>query len=105
MLYSMCKQSGISLTAPQLKHAIQRNFGGWEDDDLNPLEIFSAKVHPTEPPDLSSLSLEVRAGSLCLCVSDNLRQILQTRQTISPDCSKLGLIKSSLKTKETTWHG
>ena len=59
MLYWMCEQSGIPLTAPQLEHAIKRNFGGLEDEILNPLDIFRARIHATEPPDLSHIPLEV----------------------------------------------
>ena len=60
MLYWMCEQSGIDPTAPQLEHAIRRNFGGWEDEDLNPLKVFRARVHATEPPDLSAFAPEVK---------------------------------------------
>ena len=30
---------------------------------------------------------------------------LQLHSIVNPDCSKLGLIKTSLMTKETSWHG
>ena len=61
MLYWMCEQSGIDPTAPQLEHAIRRNFGGWEDEDLNPLKVFfRARARATEPPDLSPFTPEVK---------------------------------------------
>ena len=60
MLYWMCEQSDTPLTAPQLEHAIRRNFGGWEDEDLDPLKVFRARVRATEPPDLSPYTQEVK---------------------------------------------
>ena len=30
---------------------------------------------------------------------------LQLHSIVNPDCSHLGLIKTSLMTKETSWHG
>ena len=54
MLYWMCEKSGIPITWPQLEHAIKRNFGGLESEDLDPLKIFMDKLPCTrEPPDLS----------------------------------------------------
>ena len=45
MLYWMCKNSGgHPLTGPQLKHAIQRNFGGLESEKLKPLEVFQDQI-------------------------------------------------------------
>ena len=40
MLYWMCHKSKQPPTGLQLEHAIRRNFGGLEQADLNPLEIF-----------------------------------------------------------------
>ena len=40
MLYWMCHKSEQRPTALQLEHAIRRNFGGLEQSDLKPLEIF-----------------------------------------------------------------
>ena len=40
MLYSMCQESNDKPTRPQLEHAIKRNFGGLETEDLNPYEEF-----------------------------------------------------------------
>lgn len=40
MLYSMCQESNDKPTMPQLEHAIKRNFGGLETEDLNPFEEF-----------------------------------------------------------------
>ena len=41
MLYWMCNNSGGNpLSGRQLEHAIRRNFGGLESDELNPLKEF-----------------------------------------------------------------
>ena len=109
MLYWMCQQSGIPLTAPQLEHAIKRNFGGWEDEDLNPLEVFRERIHATEAPDLSSFPSHVSVHYFISARSHTYGThsyfSFQLHPIISPDCKKLGLITASLKTKETTWHG
>ena len=34
-----------------------------------------------------------------------LHLFVQEHPGINPDCSRLGLIKTSLSTKDTTWHG
>lgn len=110
----MCEQSGMPLTAPQLEHAIRRNFGGWEDDDLNPLEEFRKEIPLTAPPDLRSISHDVIAiialskGFLLIDGIDTHLPsfvLMQRRHILCPDCTHLGLIKASLSTKETTWHG
>ena len=44
MLYWMCAKTKIPPTGPQLEHAIKRNFGGLEDSDLNPYEVFMKKI-------------------------------------------------------------
>ena len=36
---------------------------------------------------------------MCVCCH------LQLHSIVNPDCSRLGLIKTSLMTKETSWHG
>lgn len=52
MLYWMCKNSrGLSLTWPQMEHAIMRNFGGLKSDELNPFEEFCKHLNmPREDP-------------------------------------------------------
>ena len=40
MLYNMCKKSERHPTWNQLEHAIKRNFGGFDSQELNPFEIF-----------------------------------------------------------------
>uniref|UniRef100_A0A1X7TWB5 RZ-type domain-containing protein n=1 Tax=Amphimedon queenslandica TaxID=400682 RepID=A0A1X7TWB5_AMPQE len=88
MLYWMCKKSGMQLTGPQLQHAIKRNFGGLDLEDIDTYSIFKSHLKNLEhEPDLS-------------LVTDKL-----LRDLLSPDCSPLGLIRKSLQTKETSWHG
>ena len=66
MLYNMCNKSERHPTWQQLEHAIKRNFGGFESEELNPFEVFEEhlveehlKVNH-EPPDLRFISIEVR---------------------------------------------
>ena len=59
MLYWMCEKSGLPPTWQQLEHAIRRNFGGMESDELDPLEEFKQRIHIRDVPDLQSLPKEV----------------------------------------------
>ena len=47
MLYWMCHKSNRAPTELQLEHALRRNFGGLEQEDLNPLEIFKQHLPST----------------------------------------------------------
>ena len=59
MLYWMCEKSNLPPTGPQLKHAICRNFGGMESDELDTLEEFQRYIPSRDPPDLKSIPGEV----------------------------------------------
>ena len=59
MLYWMCEKSNLPPTGPQLKHAICRNFGGMESDELDTLEEFKRYIPVSDPPDLQSIPEEV----------------------------------------------
>ena len=59
MLYWMCEKSGLPPTWPQLEHAICRNFGGMESDELDPLEEFKQRIHIRGVPDLQPIPQEV----------------------------------------------
>ena len=59
MLYWMCEKSNLPPTGPQLEHAICRNFGGMESDDLDTLEEFQRYIPSRDPPDLQSIPEEV----------------------------------------------
>jgi hypothetical protein len=49
MLYWMCKKSKSGkLTWQQMKHAIMRNFGGWESDKVNPFDEFKKRLNMDE---------------------------------------------------------
>lgn len=53
MLFHMCKRSGLPPTWPQFEHAIKRNFGGLESEELNPLQEFEKQIIMTrELPDV-----------------------------------------------------
>jgi len=68
MLYWMCEKSGLAPTWPQLEHAICRNFGGMESDELNPLEEFKQRIHIRGVPDLQSIPQEVQFTEYSTCV-------------------------------------
>ena len=120
MLYWMCEKSGLPPTWAQLKHAICRNFGGMESDELDTLEEFKQQIHIRRTPDLQSIPGKVCINLACTFnVHTTLPSILlhhehvieygychlQLHSIVNPDCSRLGLIKTSLMTKETSWHG
>ncbi len=63
MLYWMCEKSEMPPTWPQLRHAIQRNFGGLEEKGLNPLEEFTRRIHTRMEPDLTMIPEEVLLGT------------------------------------------
>lgn len=57
MLYWMCEKTNMPITGPQLVHAIRRNFGGLEEEGLNPEDIFR-KILPMDidkPPNLTNI--------------------------------------------------
>ena len=60
MLYWMCEISKKSLTGPQLQHAIKRNFGGLDVDEIDTYGIFKYYLNTLEQePDLSNTNDEV----------------------------------------------
>jgi len=61
MLYWMCEKTKMSLTGPQLLHAIKRNFGGLEDKNLDPVQEFLRRLPNTidRPPDMRNVPHEV----------------------------------------------
>ena len=64
MLYWMCEKSkGCSLSSAQLQHAISRNFGGLELENLKPLEVFRRTVH-IKDQDFTGMNEEVCSGSI-----------------------------------------
>ena len=103
MLYYMCEKSKAPPTWKQLEHAIRRNFGGLESKELNPFHEFE-KVIPMrqELPNLDEFPEEV--GFVVVFVY-YLMYFFQLQSIVNPDCSRLGLIKTSLSSHEKTWHG
>ncbi|CAI8034865.1 E3 ubiquitin-protein ligase RNF213 [Geodia barretti] len=88
MLYWMCEKTNMPLTGPQLVHAIKRNFGGLEESGVDPEKIFFKRlpINIEEAPDPTNIDPAIW-------------------EFVSPDNTQRGLIKTSLKTKETSWHG
>ena len=66
MLYWMCEKSNLPPTEPQLEHAICRNFGGMESDELDTLEEFQRYILIRNPPDLQSIPEEVQMYLPCV---------------------------------------
>lgn len=114
MLYWMCAKGNRPPTGPQLQHAIKRNFGGLEDFDT--YDIFKRYLPnieqvPTNVSEQVSNRFVIYCSNCLLfgfhfflfsCLSS---LYFQDREILSPDCSPLGLIRKSLQTKETSWHG
>ena len=71
MLYWMCKKSGMQLTGPQLQHAIKRNFGGLDLEDIDTYSIFKSHLKDLEhEPDLSLVNDKV------MCIISNYMYII-----------------------------
>ena len=66
----MCEKSGLPPTGPQLEHAICRNFGGMESDELDTLEEFKRYIPSRDPPDLQSIPEEVQMYLPCVLPLD-----------------------------------
>ena len=93
-------------TGPQLVHAIKRNFGGLEEARLNPEDIFREYLagNIDEPPDMTSIDSHVKTFTYyCMLVLSPVP--IQMKPLLCPDNTQRGLIKTSLRTKETSWHG
>ena len=45
MLYWMIKKTNKSLTMKQLEHAVKRNFGGLDNNEVDALQIFKKRIH------------------------------------------------------------
>ncbi len=59
MLYSMCQESKEIPTWPQLEHAIKRNFGGMEDENLNPINLFKSEIYECKELNLYNVPAKV----------------------------------------------
>ena len=66
MLYYMREKSKKHpLNWQQLEHAIKRNFGGLESEELNPFKVFLQHITMSrEPPNLANISEEVCSNCL-----------------------------------------
>ena len=65
MLYWMCKKSNMPLSGPQLQHAVKRNFGGLDIDEIDTYKIFKHYLkHLDHEPDLSTITDEVSLSLL-----------------------------------------
>ena len=60
MLYWMIKKTNQPLTMKQLEHAVKRNFGGLDNDEVDALEIFKKKIHIAQvKPDITDPTVSV----------------------------------------------
>ena len=66
MLYWMCEKTNMPPTGPQLVHAIKRNFGGLQDENIDPEMKFREKLpnNIDESPDLMSIPPDVSLTDL-----------------------------------------
>ena len=72
---------------------------------FRPSEVISGAFQSTYT---ISLSIPVATASVERChlaIIVNCVLSFQLHSIVNPDCSRLGLIKTSLMTKETSWHG
>ena len=101
MLYYMCKESGLPPTWPQLEHAIKRNFGGLESDEWNPFAEFKREINVDEKlPDVPQ-EVDKLIGTISM---HDLGLFFQKLRIINPDCTELGLIRTSLGSSEQMWQ-
>lgn len=99
----MCgkNEAGQSLTWQQVEHAVRRNFGG---EDFEPITEFEKKIRPylSDAADVCDVTTFFDEFYCMLqCHSTQLSSI----SIMNPDCTTLGLIRTSLMNKEKTWHG
>ena len=50
MLYWMIYKTNQPLTIRQLEHAVKRNFGGLDNNEIDAVDIFKKKIHITDVP-------------------------------------------------------
>ena len=50
MLYWMINKTNQPLTIKQLEHAVKRNFGGLDNNEVDAVNIFKKNVHITDVP-------------------------------------------------------
>ena len=80
MLYWMCEKSGLPPTWPQLEHAIRRNFGGMESDELDTLEEFKQQIHNRCTLDLQSIPQKVHTIDLKIFVVETIFIVCSNHQ-------------------------
>lgn len=59
----MIKKTNQPLTMKQLEHAVKRNFGGLDNDEVDAVEIFKKKIHI---PRVTSVITDPTVSSNCL---------------------------------------
>ena len=101
MMYCMFKKNKEQkLSMSQLQHCLRRNFGGKSNVDEivdKFLGNVPAKYLRTEEITSDNVCILLTLIDLfCLCVCVYLQ---------SYDSTPLGLIKASLQSKDTSWHG
>ena len=80
MLYWMCHKSNRPPTELQLEHAIRRNFGGLEQEDLDPLEIFEQHLpFSGKQADIDGMTKEV-----CCSYCTSFKIHLHVKYPLSP---------------------
>lgn len=63
MLYWMCEKTGMPPSRQQLNHAIKRNFGGLEDEHVDPVREFTSRI---TVPEIKDFPPEVCHFKFCI---------------------------------------
>jgi len=66
MLYWMVEKTNQPLTMKQLEHAVMRNFGGLEDEEVDAVAIFKQHINITEEEEVNDDPL---VSILCAVIS------------------------------------
>ena len=105
MIYWMCQSTESEPTDKQLEHAIKRNFGGLQE--LNTYEIFMTYLKDVKRSKQATTKEVIDSFYMILIVA--LKKIEYSLfyfiKGSFPDCSPLGLIETSLSSRETTGIG
>ena len=105
MIYWMCQSTKCEPTDKQLEHAIKRNFGGLQE--LDTYEIFMSYLKDVKRSKQATTKEVIDAFYMTPIVAFKTIKclIFYFIKGSFPDCSPLGLIETSLSSRETTGIG
>ena len=65
----MINKTNQPLTMKQLEHAVMRNFGGLDNDEVDAVDIFKKNIHITDvPPDITDRTVSDHCLELSQCL-------------------------------------